>query len=82
MFYTDSPRLDDDGRARVDELELKPEIQEKVEQLWDQVTSESIGELTDFVGYKADFLRLFGFGVDGVDYDADVNPAVEIENML
>ncbi len=80
-LYTDSPRLDDEGRLRVDELEMRPEIQEKVTALWDQVTSESISADTDFTGYKREFLNLFGFEIDGVDYDADVNPLVEIKNM-
>lgn len=81
-LYSDSPRLDDEGRTRVDELELRDEIQDKVIELWDQVTSDNIPELTDFAGYQAEFLRLFGFGVDGVDYDADVSPVVEIANLV
>ncbi|BFM14978.1 enoyl-ACP reductase FabV [Maricurvus nonylphenolicus] len=81
-LYNDSPRLDDEGRTRVDELELRDEIQQKVIDLWDQVTSDNIPELTDFAGYQAEFLRLFGFGVDGVDYDADVSPVVEIANLV
>merc|ERR1711879_10430 len=77
-LYTDTPRLDDEGRARVDELELIPEVQQAVEQAWDKITTETIATETDFVGYQAEFLRLFGFGIDGVDYEADVNPVVEI----
>lgn len=45
--------------------------------MWDQVTNDNIYQLTDFVGYKSEFLNLFGFGIDGVDYDADVNPDVK-----
>ncbi len=44
-----------------------------------QITSENLKELTDYVEYKEEFLKLFGFGVDGVDYEADVNPAVETD---
>ena len=51
-------------------------------QLWDQVTDDNIYALTDFAGYKAEFLRLFGFGIDGVDYAADVNPAVAIPKLV
>lgn len=76
-IYAEQPRLDDDKRFRVDELEMKPELQASVEALWPQVTSENLNELTDFAGYQAEFLRLFGFGVDGVDYEADVSPIVE-----
>ena len=81
-LYTDSPRLDEEGRARVDELELKPEVQKSVEAAWDKITTETISTDTDFAGYKAEFLRLFGFGIDGVDYEADVNPVVEIKGLV
>ncbi|MFL0796948.1 MAG: trans-2-enoyl-CoA reductase family protein [Cellvibrionaceae bacterium] len=80
-LYTDSPRLDDEGRLRVDELEMRPEIQEKVTALWDQISTETIASDTDFAGYKREFLNLFGFEIDGVDYEADVSPLVEIKNM-
>ena len=76
-LYSANPRLDDAGRYRVDELELDPSVQSKVEKIWDQVTEENLFELTDFAGYKAEFLRLFGFGIDGVDYDAETTPLVE-----
>ncbi len=75
-LYSATPRLDDANRYRVDELELDPSVQTKVEELWDLVTEENLFELTDFEGYKAEFLRLFGFGIDGVDYDAETTPLV------
>ncbi len=80
-IYSDQPRLDSDNRFRVDELELKREMQAKVESAWEKVTSENLAELSDYDGYRADFLRLFGFGIDGVDYDADINPLVD-DNFL
>ena len=76
-LYSPNPRLDDAGRYRVDELELDPSVQAKVEAIWDQVTEENLFELTDFAGYKAEFLRLFGFGIKGVDYDAETTPLVD-----
>lgn len=81
-LYSDSPRLDDEGRLRVDELELRPEIQDAVADSWSKITTENLNELTDFEGYKRDFLNLFGFAIEGVDYDADVNPEVPISNMV
>jgi len=81
-LYSDNPRLDDSGRLRVDELELRPEIQNAVIDAWSKVTSENIPQLTDFAGYKKDFLRLFGFEVENVDYDADVDPVVPIKNLV
>jgi enoyl-[acyl-carrier protein] reductase/trans-2-enoyl-CoA reductase (NAD+) len=76
-LYSATPRLDDANRYRVDELELHPSVQTKVEAIWEQVTEENLFELTDFAGYKAEFLRLFGFGLNGVDYDAETSPLVQ-----
>ncbi len=81
-LYSDTPRLDEEGRLRVDELELRPEIQDKVAEAWSQITTENLAELTDFQEYKHEFLNLFGFDIEGVDYDADVNPVVEIKNLV
>jgi enoyl-[acyl-carrier protein] reductase/trans-2-enoyl-CoA reductase (NAD+) len=78
-LYTDSPRLDDTNRYRMDNLELLPEIQAKVEELWPQVTEENLMDISDYKGYNDDFLRLFGFGFDGVDYEADTSPLVEAD---
>lgn len=76
-LYSVTPRLDDAGRYRVDELELNPSVQTKVEAIWEQVTEENLFELTDFAGYKTEFLRLFGFGLNGVDYDVETSPLVQ-----
>jgi len=81
-IYSDNPRLDEEGRLRVDELELRPEIQDKVSAAWAQVTTDNLSELTDFTGYRQEFLKLFGFGLGGVDYDADVDPVVKIKNLV
>jgi enoyl-[acyl-carrier protein] reductase/trans-2-enoyl-CoA reductase (NAD+) len=76
-----TPRIDNEGRWRVDYKELEPAVQEEVAGLWQQVTTENVNELSDFSGYKTGFLQLFGFNVPGVDYEADVNPVVPIRNM-
>ena len=80
-LYAAEPRLDAEGRLRVDELELRPEVQEKVANAWIKVTTASLPELADFKGYKSEFLKLFGFGVASIDYDVDVDPVVEIKNL-
>ncbi|WP_269617728.1 enoyl-ACP reductase FabV [Zhongshania sp. BJYM1] len=80
-LYGDAPIKDEEGRLRADGLEMRPEIQAAVAQMWDDVTTENLLTTTDFAGYKREFLRLFGFEIDGVDYDADVDPVVEIKNM-
>lgn len=76
-LYSAAPRLDAAGRFRVDDLELSPTVQTKVEAIWPEVTEENLFELTDFKGYKEEFLRLFGFGIKNVDYDAETTPLVK-----
>ena len=82
MPYNDSPRTDEEGRLRVDELEMDPEVQAAVASAWSNISTENLIETTDFRGYKQEFLKLFGFEVDGVDYEAEVNPEVEIGNLV
>lgn len=70
---------DDTNRLRLDDWELREDIQKACSDLWPEITSDNLFELTDYQLYKDEFLKLFGFGVDGVDYDADVNPEVEFD---
>lgn len=81
-LYSESFNYDELGRLRVDLKELKSEVQEKVEKLWSQVTNENLYQETDFAGYEAEFLRLFGFGLEGVDYDEDVETLVPIAQCI
>lgn len=81
-LYCDNPRLDNEGRLRMDELEMRPNIQDKVAESWAKISTENLHSLTDFEGYKQDFLGLFGFDIAGVDYEADVNPEVAIANLV
>ena len=62
----------------MDGKELDEGIQKEVERLWDIVTTENLNELSDYRGYQDEFLKLFGFGVAGVDYSADVSPEVDL----
>ncbi|GAB1050571.1 MAG: trans-2-enoyl-CoA reductase family protein [Shewanella algae] len=73
------PEVDDANRLRLDDWELREDIQQHCRDLWPQITTENLSELTDYREYKAEFLKLFGFGIEGIDYDADVNPAVEFD---
>lgn len=75
-LYSDQPRVDDHHRLRVDNRELDPQTQAKVEALWPEVTEDNLFELTDYRGYNEEFLKLFGFARSDVDYDADVDPRV------
>ena len=81
-LYRTQPYLDEEGRLRADGQELDPAIQDAVAKLWQGVNTETLRQLSDFEGYKREFLQLFGFEVDGVDYAADVNPEVPINNMV
>lgn len=69
-----SMRLDDSGRIRVDDLELAEPVQAEVKRRWPLVDTDNLPQLGDLAGFRADFLKIFGFGIDGVDYDADVDP--------
>lgn len=75
----DSGKVDEENRLRMDDWELRDDIQQKCSELWPQVTSENLFELTDYQLYKDEFLKLFGFGLEGVDYDEDVSPLVEFD---
>lgn len=68
---------DEKGRLRVDDVELREDIQSEVRRRWNLVTSDNLVDLGDLDGYRADFLKIFGFGVEGVDYEADVSPIVQ-----
>ncbi|AUM12191.1 enoyl-ACP reductase FabV [Ketobacter alkanivorans] len=81
-LYNDSPRRDDAGRNRVDEKEVNSEVQQQVEALWPQVTTENLNEISDFRGFRTEFMQLFGFNVDGVDYEADVDAEVPVNNLV
>lgn len=78
LYHDGELRLDEGGRIRMDELELAPEIQQFVADNWSNVTPENLDSLTDFAGYRGAFLQMHGFDVDGTDYEADVEPVVEI----
>ncbi len=74
-----APELDDKNRLRLDDLELREDIQKHCRELWPNVTNENLRDVTDYQQYKDEFLKLFGFGLETVDYDADVNPFVEFD---
>ena len=67
-------RLDDAGRIRVDDLELAEVVQTEVKRRWPLVETDNLPELGDLSGFREDFLKIFGFGIQGVDYDAEVDP--------
>lgn len=68
MYNDNCLEFDDEGRVRMDDLEQREDVQSEVMALWPRVTTENLFSITDYADYKKDFLKLFGFGVDGVDY--------------
>jgi enoyl-[acyl-carrier protein] reductase/trans-2-enoyl-CoA reductase (NAD+) len=80
-LYENEIPLDDEGRIRIDDWEMRDDIQAKVLELWKEATTETLPNIGDLEGYKTDFFNLFGFNVEGVDYDKDVNEMVAIPGL-
>jgi enoyl-[acyl-carrier protein] reductase/trans-2-enoyl-CoA reductase (NAD+) len=77
QLYGGKPRrLDESGRMRLDDVELSEPVQTEVKRRWPVVTSANLAELADLEGFRADFLRIFGFGIAGVDYDEDLDTTI------
>jgi len=80
-LYAGDLSLDEKGRIRVDDWEMREDIQSKVIKLWESATTENLPEIGDLEGYSTDFYNLFGFKVPGVDYTKDVNEMVSIPSI-
>jgi enoyl-[acyl-carrier protein] reductase/trans-2-enoyl-CoA reductase (NAD+) len=80
-LYNGNPQPDEAGRIRVDDWEMASQVQDVVAERWEQVNTENFQQLGDFSGYQSSFLRLFGFGLAGVDYSADTDPSVGIPSL-
>jgi enoyl-[acyl-carrier protein] reductase/trans-2-enoyl-CoA reductase (NAD+) len=79
LFAEGEHRVDSEGRIRMDELEMADDVQQFVKDNWSGVTGSNLDELTDFAGYRQAFLELHGFGFENINYEAEVDPAVEID---
>jgi enoyl-[acyl-carrier protein] reductase/trans-2-enoyl-CoA reductase (NAD+) len=79
LFASGEHRTDEGGRIRMDELELKDDIQQFVADNWSLVSAETLDDMTDFDGYKQAYLEMHGFEVAGMDYEAEVDPDIPIE---
>jgi enoyl-[acyl-carrier protein] reductase/trans-2-enoyl-CoA reductase (NAD+) len=77
-LYGDDPQLDSEGRIRVDDWEMEPDVQQAVAAIWPEISSETLFEKSDYRGYQENFLALFGFGLDGVDYGTDVDVEIDL----
>ena len=81
LFTGNEIPVDEKGRIRVDDWEMRSDVQEKIAKLWDEAVTENLSEIGDLEGYRKDFYNLFGFDVDGVDYEVDTNEMVNIESI-
>ncbi|WP_297986237.1 enoyl-ACP reductase FabV [uncultured Chryseobacterium sp.] len=73
--------LDSEGRIRIDDWEMAEDVQAEVAKYWDKVTSENLSEVSDIEGYRKDFFNLFGFEIDGIDYEKDTNENVSVPSI-
>ena len=83
LFAKEGQRRDDEGRLRMDELEMAEDIQAYVRSHWSEITEANLNAITDFSGYRRAFLNMHGFDVDGVDYEAEqiVDVAIPLEEV-
>jgi enoyl-[acyl-carrier protein] reductase / trans-2-enoyl-CoA reductase (NAD+) len=80
-LLVEKPEVDSNGYLRLDDYELDPKVQDKINAIWNKVTTENLNELTDIDGYWEDFYAMFGFRIPGIDYTKDVDPAVTIPSL-
>lgn len=73
--------LDKKGRIRLDDLEMRPDVQEAVKVVWDKIDTDNLDKYADLAGYREDFYRLFGFELPAVNYEADLDPDVKIGSL-
>lgn len=82
LFSGAAVATDEKGRIRIDDLEMRPDVQERVASLWNEAVTENLSEISDLEGYRKDFYNLFGFAVEGVDYTADTNEMVNVPSIV
>jgi len=80
-LYAGSPSPDSAGRLRLDDWEMAPALQAKIATAWQEVTTENLPHLGDLTGYQSSFLRLFGFGLEGIDYTADSDISIKVPSI-
>jgi len=82
LYSSEGVPVDEEGRIRIDDWEMREDVQEEVAKIWAALSTENIGQLTDIEGYRREFFQLFGFETDGIDYEADADPNVSIPNLI
>ena len=82
LLFTQWGKFDEEGRMRVDDLELRADVQADVKKIWQKLTDENLHELTDIKGYKEEFMNGFGFDYPEIDYDKDVEYMIDIKDLI
>jgi len=80
-LYEGNLLLDDKGRIRIDDLEMRDDVQEEVSRAWNMVNSDNIKDISDLEGYRNEFFQLFGFSINGVDYEKDIEIEIGIPSI-
>ena len=81
LYNGSTPVLDESGLIRVDDWEMRTDIQNEVTKLWPEICTENLETISDIKGYRSEFLKLFGFEIEGVDYQQDLDPAIPIPSI-
>ena len=82
LYNNNTLLLDPAGRIRIDDLEMRPDVQEEISKLWNTITTENIEHISDLPGYREDFYKLFGFNMPNVDYSKDYNIDIQIPSLV
>lgn len=82
LFSEKNVTTDEQGRIRIDDWEMREDIQQKITRLWEEATTENIDKISDLKGYKKDFMNLFGFEVENIDYSADTSEERDHPNII
>ncbi|OWA36525.1 trans-2-enoyl-CoA reductase [Saccharibacillus sp. O16] len=80
-LYAEQTPVDEKGLIRLDDWEMREDVQTEVTRRWNELTTENVEQLSDLEGYRREFFQLFGFRADGVDYEADTDPNVSMPNL-
>ena len=81
-LYSGEMKLDEAGRIRIDDWEMREDVQKEVAELWEQLNTDTLEKISDIEGFRKEFFNLFGFNYENIDYEKDVQEDLEIENII
>jgi enoyl-[acyl-carrier protein] reductase/trans-2-enoyl-CoA reductase (NAD+) len=82
LYTSNEIPVDEKGRIRIDDWEMLDSVQSQVAELWPQANTETLPLIGDLEGYKTEFLSLFGFGLEGINYSVDTNENLPINGLV